>query len=226
MSATLAPVLLIGGWTLAAQLQPAGFDSATDTISALAGLGATDRWVMTTALLGLGACHVTTASGLPAAAPAGRVLLAIGGIATMAVAALPLPAVGSSAAHTTAAGIAFVALSAWPLVAWRRSRSAIRAQVRGDEPHSGATRDDQPSAPQSLGGERSSQGGTGVVPWALRPMSSISASIALFILLGGFGVALSRSEFVGGAERITAAAQAVWPLVVVWSVKLTRPIDG
>ncbi|MGB5017831.1 MAG: DUF998 domain-containing protein, partial [Candidatus Nanopelagicales bacterium] len=74
VSATLAPVLLIGGWTLAARLQPAGFDSSTDTISALAGLGATDRWVMTTALLGLGACHATTASGLKAAAPAGRVL--------------------------------------------------------------------------------------------------------------------------------------------------------
>ncbi len=191
VSATLAPVLLIGGWTLAARLQPGGFDSSTDTISALAGLAATDRWVMTTALLGLGVCHVTTASGLTAAAPAGRVLLAIGGIATVAVAAFPLPAVGSSAAHTTAAGIAFVALSAWPLAAWHRRRSG--------------------------------KSGPAALPWTLRPVASIGAATVLFILLGGFGVALSRSEFVGGAERITAAAQALWPLVVVWSVRLTRP---
>ncbi|MGB3039162.1 MAG: DUF998 domain-containing protein [Candidatus Nanopelagicales bacterium] len=214
VSATLAPALLIGGWTLAARLQPAGFDSSTDTISALAGLGATDRWVMTTALLGLGACHATTASGLKAAAPAGRVLLAIGGIATMAVAALPLPVVGSSAAHTTAAGIAFVALSAWPLAAWRRRRSASRAQAGGS-----TSQDVRQRSTDELNGSE-----PGVVPWALRPVSSLGASALLFVLLAGFGVALSRSEFVGGAERITAAAQALWPLVVVWSVKLTRPV--
>jgi len=66
------PVLMIGGWTVAAALQPGSFDQVTGTISALAGYAATDRWVMTLALAGVGICHVVTALALrPAAAPAG-----------------------------------------------------------------------------------------------------------------------------------------------------------
>jgi len=54
ISSAAAPVLLIGGWTVAAGLQPR-FDPVADTISALAAIGATDRWVMTlTFLLGFG----------------------------------------------------------------------------------------------------------------------------------------------------------------------------
>jgi hypothetical protein len=45
VSAVAAPVLLIGGWTVAAGLQPR-FDPVADTVSALAAIGATDRWVM------------------------------------------------------------------------------------------------------------------------------------------------------------------------------------
>ena len=42
-----APVLLVGGWTVAAGLQPGSFSQVADTISALAAYGATDRWVIT-----------------------------------------------------------------------------------------------------------------------------------------------------------------------------------
>jgi hypothetical membrane protein len=120
LSAALAPVFLIGGWTLAAALQPAGFSSVRDTISALAGLGAADRWVMTAGLAGLGVSHVVTALGLRPAAPAGRTLLALGGVATLAVAAFPVPRTGTSAVHQIAAGIGFVSLGLWPALAWRR----------------------------------------------------------------------------------------------------------
>jgi hypothetical membrane protein len=123
VSAPLAPVLLIGGWTLAAQRQPAGYDATRDTISALAGLGATDRWVMTAGLVGVGVCHIVTASALRPAATAGRLLLATGGVATLAVAAFPVPRSGSSAAHAAAALVAFGALTLWPLFA-RVSRGA------------------------------------------------------------------------------------------------------
>jgi hypothetical membrane protein len=124
VSASLAPVLLIGGWTLAAQRQPAGYDATRDTISALAGLGATDRWVMTAGLVGLGVCHLVTASGLRPAATAGRVLLATGGVATLAVAAFPVPRTGSSAAHAVAALVAFGALTLWPVFA-RAPKGAV-----------------------------------------------------------------------------------------------------
>ena len=131
LSATSAPVLLIGGWQLAAARQPGGFDPVRQTISALAALGATDPWIMTTGLAGVGVCHVVTALGLRPAAPAGRVLLATGGAATVAVAAFPQPVTGDSAAHVAAAAVAFPALSLWPALAWRRDRSPSRAVSLG-----------------------------------------------------------------------------------------------
>ncbi len=114
LSATCAPILLIGGWQLAAARQPGGFDPVRQTISALAARGATDRWIMTTALAGVGVCHVITAAGLRPAAVPGRLLLALGGAATVLLAALPQPVTGDSTAHVVAAAIAFPALSLWP----------------------------------------------------------------------------------------------------------------
>jgi hypothetical membrane protein len=122
VSAATAPVLLIGGWTGAAARQPGRFDSVVETISALAARDATDRWIMTAALAGLGICHVVTAAALRPAATAGRIVLATGGIATLLVAAFPLPAGdGGSMRHSVAAGIGFVTLAAWPALAARRS---------------------------------------------------------------------------------------------------------
>ena len=122
LSSALAPVFLLGGWTVAAALQPAGHSSVRDTISALAGLGATDRWVMTIGLAGLGICHLVTALGLRPAAGAGRLILAIGGVATVLVAVFPVPLVGTSGMHRWVAGIGFVTLGLWPALAWRRGR--------------------------------------------------------------------------------------------------------
>ncbi len=113
--------MLIGGWTLAAQRQPGGYDSTVATISSLAAQDATDRWLMTVALLGVGVCHGVTALGLAQAAPAGRAVLGLGGVATMLVAAFPLPAAGPAPAHAVAAGVAFVALAVWPALAWHRA---------------------------------------------------------------------------------------------------------
>lgn len=121
VSSAAAPVLLIGGWTVAAARQQAGFDPVVDTISALAAHGADDRWVMTAALAGLGVCHLTTAAALRGAAPLGRVVLGAGGVATVLVAAFPLPAdEGGSVAHTVVAGSAFLALAVWPAFAGHR----------------------------------------------------------------------------------------------------------
>ena len=120
LSSACAPVLLIGGWQLAAARQLGGFDPVSQTISALAARGATQPWIMTTALAGVGVCHVITAAGLASAAVPGRVLLAVGGAATVSVAALPLPVTGVSPAHVAAASITFPALSLWPAFAARR----------------------------------------------------------------------------------------------------------
>jgi hypothetical membrane protein len=114
-----APVLLVGGWTLAEARQPPGYSPIRDTISALAARGATDRWVMTSALAGLGACYLITALGLRPARRAGRAVLCGGGAATILVAAFPQPAHGNSVSHTVAATLAFVSLAAWPVFATR-----------------------------------------------------------------------------------------------------------
>lgn len=132
VSSASAPILLIGGWTLAAGRQGGGFDPVVESISALAAVDADQRWIMTSALFGVGACHLATAAGLRAAAGPGRILLATGGAATLLVAALPLPVDGGSAtAHAVFAGLAFGALGLWPALSWRRHApvAALRAPV-------------------------------------------------------------------------------------------------
>ncbi|WP_433614471.1 DUF998 domain-containing protein [Dactylosporangium sp. CA-139114] len=129
-SSAAAPVLLVGGWTVAAAVQAGGFDSLRETISALAGVEADHRWVMTLALLGVGICHVVTARGLdPIAVPA-RVMLAVGGVATVLVAAFPLPAGGTSGPHQAAATIAFACLALWPAL-WRNPGAAAARPPAG-----------------------------------------------------------------------------------------------
>lgn len=110
VSAAIAPIALIGGWSIAQIRQPTGFDPITDTISALAATAATDSWIMTLALFVLGVCHIVTALGLTEAKLAGRVILGIGGGSIVIVAAQPQPATF----HVPAATVGFIALSVWP----------------------------------------------------------------------------------------------------------------
>ena len=64
VSSAAAPVLLVGGWMVAAGLQPRPFDAVSGTVSALAAQGAADRWVMTLAFVIVGACDVVTGLAL------------------------------------------------------------------------------------------------------------------------------------------------------------------
>jgi uncharacterized protein DUF998 len=116
-SALVAPIALIGGWTVAAGRQPGHYRPVRQTISALAAHGATDRWIMTAGLALLGAAHIVTALGLRPARVQGRWLLAAGGLSTLVVAAASQPVHGSAAVHVLAATIGFVALSLWPVAA-------------------------------------------------------------------------------------------------------------
>ncbi|MFD3943843.1 DUF998 domain-containing protein [Streptomyces sp. NPDC058579] len=124
VSSGCAPLLLAGGWVLAARLEGSGYDPATQNISVLAAYGAEGFWVMTGALLALGVCHLLTAWGLRPAAPAGRVALAAGGVASLAVALLPTPSSGGSLRHGSAAALGFALLALWPILAAHRGRAA------------------------------------------------------------------------------------------------------
>ncbi len=101
VSSAATPVLLIGGWTVAAGLQPQPFDSIRQSVSTLAGAGAADRWVMTVAFVVVAGCYVITAVALRPAALSGRLVLIAAGLAGVLVAASPEAAP--------------VFLSAWPL---------------------------------------------------------------------------------------------------------------
>lgn len=120
-----APVLLVGGFSLATALQPASYNPVQNTISDLAAPGATDAWVMTAALVGLGSCYLLAALGLQPAARAGRVLLAGGGVATLLIAAFREPRHGYSLAHELAVVAAVLTCCTWPIFASHRLHSAL-----------------------------------------------------------------------------------------------------
>jgi len=124
VSAVVAPVLLISGWTFAAGLQRGTYNAVADTVSALAAEGGADRWVMTLAFLLAGAFEVVTGLSLRPAAAAGRLILMVGGVAGLLVAASPEPAGGGgSVRHMSVAAAGLVALAAWPAAARRRGPS-------------------------------------------------------------------------------------------------------
>jgi hypothetical membrane protein len=186
VSAFAAPILLIGGWTLAAAVQPVPFDGVVRTISELAARDTPHRWLMTSALVGVGISHLATAGALVPVATAGRLIHGLGGLATLLVAAFPLPAGGRfSSAHTSAAMVAFVSLAVWPAFAWMGLRGAGQAVVT-----------------------------------VLGARVSAAATCALLLTLSWFFVELLMgSQRVGLAERVAAGAQAIWPLVVVLSLR-------
>jgi hypothetical membrane protein len=120
VSAFLAPVLLVSGWTVAADLQPQ-FDPVRDTVSLLAAVGATDRWVMSLTFVVVGLCDAVTALALRPARRAGRVLLIAGSVAGLLVAVNPENLRGGfgSVPHFVLGVLGFALLTFWPLAASR-----------------------------------------------------------------------------------------------------------
>ncbi len=123
-SSVLAPVVLIVGWTLGADLQPVPFNAVQRSISALGAVGMPYQWVIALALLGVGICHATTGIALRPAAEAGRALLVIGGISSILIAVNPQPRSGGSLAHEAFSLVGLVVMTIWPIAAVRRERGA------------------------------------------------------------------------------------------------------
>jgi hypothetical protein len=121
VSAAAAPLLMAGGWTVAAALQPRPYNPVADTVSALAAPGAADRWVMTLTFVLVGVCDVGTGLALrPARAP-GRLILMAGGVAGVLIAANPEhPGIRFPVPHMICAAAGGIALAAWSAGACRR----------------------------------------------------------------------------------------------------------
>lgn len=122
ISAALAPFFFIGGTLVAEALWP-DFDPVTQTISELAAGDAPTRVFMTIMFALTGISHLVTSVFAVGIGRPGRIALGFAGLATVGVAAFPLPTIASSStAHTLAALAGFVLLAIWPVLGMRRSR--------------------------------------------------------------------------------------------------------
>ncbi len=122
-SSAAAPVLMVGGWTVAAGLQRS-FDPVSGTVSALAAQGAADRWVMTLTFVVVGVCYFVTGLALRPARMPGRLLLMAAAVAGALVAAYPEhPGTTLPVPHMIWGAAGCVALVAWPAGARRRGPS-------------------------------------------------------------------------------------------------------
>src|ERR1700733_8478524 len=122
-SAALSPLVMIGGWLAAEALQPPSYSPLRSTVSGLSGLGGTDRWIMTSALVVVGACYFTTAAGLPGVRLPARIVLMVAGLSSIGIAVSPEPVRGSTPQHLAWTSLGAVAITIWPAFTARRAPS-------------------------------------------------------------------------------------------------------
>src|SRR5215470_5107281 len=133
-SAALSPVVMIQGWLAAEALPPPSYSPARRTISGLAGLGGTDRWIMTSALFVVGAGYFVTAAGLPGVRVPARIVLMVAGLSSIGIAVSPEPVRGSTPQHLAWTSLGAVAITVWPAFTARRAPSQpliLRARGAG-----------------------------------------------------------------------------------------------
>jgi hypothetical membrane protein len=121
VAAGLSPVLATSGWLIADAVQPASYSPIRKTVSVLAGHAGTDRWIMTAALLLVGACQLVTAAGLVGVRVSARILLAVAGLCSIGIALNPEPARGSTPQHVAWTSLGAVVIAVWPAFVARRA---------------------------------------------------------------------------------------------------------
>ena len=119
ITAGLSPMLLIGSWLAGGVVQPA-YSPVRDTVSALAGQGATHPWIVTGALFAVGGCYLATAVGLTGLRIPARILLAVAGLCSIGIAASPEPVVGSTPQHLAWTVLGAATITVWPAFTVRR----------------------------------------------------------------------------------------------------------
>jgi len=122
-SAVLSPVVITGGWLVADALQPPSYSPLRSTVSGLAGLGGTDRWIMTSALILVGVCYFVTAAGLLSIGATARIVLVVAGLSSIGIALSPEPVGGSTPQHLAWTALGAVAIAVWPAFTARRVSS-------------------------------------------------------------------------------------------------------
>ena len=119
----VAPTAFVSAWVAGGLLRrDEGYDPLHDAISRLAEEGASTRPLMSAGMVAFGVLVPVWARALGdrLGSPALRRVVTTAGLATVAVAALPLTREGGTsqdALHAVAAGVGYVAMAATPLVA-------------------------------------------------------------------------------------------------------------
>jgi hypothetical membrane protein len=115
---------MVAGWSVATRLQPRSFDPVAEPVSALAAVGAADRWVMSLTFVAVGACLFLTGLALRPAGGPGRLMLMAGAVAGMLIAAYPEhPGTTFPVPHMICAAAGCAGVVGWPAGAWRRGPS-------------------------------------------------------------------------------------------------------
>ena len=127
VSAALAPLVMICAWLVAEALQPPSYSPLHSSISGLAAVGATDRWIVTSALLLVGACYFVTAACLPGQRAPSRTVLLIAGLSSIGIAVSPQPVQGTNPQHLIFTSVGAVAIAIWP--AFTASRAPSPPQI-------------------------------------------------------------------------------------------------
>jgi hypothetical protein len=128
-SAALSPVLMVGAWAAADYRQPSSYSPVRQTMSVLAGHAATDRWIVTGAMVVVSGCYLVTALGLTGVRASARLMLALAGTSGMGIAASPEPVHGSTPQHLAWTAVGAVALAVWPAFVARRRPPRSRPLV-------------------------------------------------------------------------------------------------
>jgi len=132
VSTALAPLVMIGAWLVAEALQPPSYSPLHSSISGLAALGATDRWIVTSALFLVGACYLVTAACLPGQRAPSRIVLLIAGLSSVGIAVSPQPVQGTNPQHLVWTSLGAVAIAIWPaFTASRAASPPLILQARG-----------------------------------------------------------------------------------------------
>lgn len=119
--AVLGPVQSVLGWSVSAALWP-GYDPVVQTISELASPESPVRYLQSSFFI-LGALiDIVVALKFTVIAKPARVLIFLGGLATIGLTVFPTPLVGVSEPHRVFATISFVIFSIWPVFGMRFGR--------------------------------------------------------------------------------------------------------